>query len=160
MAFTGCTKSLPRIEGHIPLSNLVTRGYATSQQTIKPYVDKSVRLWGYLDSHNISLESGVLSNQPIDWEVAKTGEPSGFMLKARFNDNVGDAVSVHISGDIHQFRQVFKQIRDAGENPQMPVLVTGTLRTFDAPTNLRTLTSIVIEVRSPANIKLFNNKAL
>ncbi len=150
----GCTKNLPNIEGHSPLSNWVKQGYAINQQTIKPYVDKTVRLWGYLDSHNISLKPNTINNQPVDWELAKADKPSGFMLKAQLNDKAGEAISVHITGNIGQFRQVFEQIRDAGESPQMPILVTGTLRAFDAPTNFQTLTSLMIEVQSPTHIKL------
>lgn len=52
---------------------------------------------------------------------------------------------------------MFRKLRDIGENPLNPILVTGTLNVFEAPTNTGLLIGISLEAGSPDAIKILGN---
>jgi len=54
--FSACTISLPDIDGYISLSSITKRGFAIDKELIQKKNRKQIKLWGYLDSHNIYLK--------------------------------------------------------------------------------------------------------
>jgi len=151
---SGCIRQLPETDGHMALANLVKRGYARDKEYIRNQEGSEIRIWGYVDHANISLSEGTIENKPLDWTILKNDGGSYFDLKARLNDDAGESIRIRIIGSEEQYKEVFKKLRDMRTvNPQTPALVTGIMRTFEAPTNTGLLIGVSIDLESPENIK-------
>jgi hypothetical protein len=99
----------------------------------------------------------MIGEQPSYWNNSNQNEGARFFLKARKVDEPGQGISIHIMGDEKHFSSIFRKSRDIGENPLNPILVTGTLNVFEAPTNTGLLIGIFLDVGSPDAIKILGD---
>lgn len=59
---SGCSS---RKNGYISLSEITKHGFATNKNDIRELDGKTIKIWGYLDTHNIALKEGTIKNQPF-----------------------------------------------------------------------------------------------
>ncbi len=138
--FGGCAYNAPTnpLDGHDALSSISRKGFAISKVKAQKLNGKVVKLWGYIDFSNTSTCGRK------NWY---------FSLKADKMAEAGESIRINTPAE-YRFGEVYYDIRDMQKTEQKtPVLVTGVLHTFNAPTNFANLLSIEIDVKSPEDIK-------
>ncbi len=153
LLLSGCIKPLPEIEGHMPLADIVKKGFARDKKFMLRQEGREIRIWGYVDHANISLKQGTIEKQPLNWDTPGNDEVSYFDLKARQTDGPGESIRIRIAGDPGPYKDLFNKLRDMETSDRQAwVLVTGIVRTFEAPTNTGLLIGVSIDVTSPENV--------
>ena len=138
--FSGCAHNAVKtpLEGHIALGSISKKGFAIDKSQIQKLNGKIVKLWGYIDFANTSTCGRK------NWY---------FSLKADKLAEAGESIRINTPAQ-YRFAEVYYEIRSLQKTEkQIPVLVTGVLHTFNAPTNFTNLLSIEIDVKSPEEIK-------
>jgi hypothetical protein len=75
-------------------------------------------------------------------------------LKAHPDDEAGHSFAVHVRNDADSHRLLREIVADARAGRATKAYVTGTLRTFDAPTNTVMQTAIYLEVNASSGVRL------
>jgi len=147
----GCQSVLPEINGYQSLSAISQNGFARNNIDIRKKEESIVKLWGFLDTHNVSLKEGTIKRQPLWWSESFITGNAYFDLKPYKKSKPGNSVRIKIAQDPEDYINIFKKIRDAKENSTM-IFVKGRLKTYSAPTNTITMVGLEIHVTSPADI--------
>jgi len=164
----GCfTSPLPTIRGYHSLSNIMDGGYPKDEREIEKLKGKTIKIWGYLDFHNIFLEKGIIENQPFCWSIQK----NSLRLKARKNDKTGSGITISFLGDIRQYKKIFEKLRDITYIQRYPeskifeeseeirefkptkILVKGVLQSEQHPTNFSAVTLISLKVSNADDVQ-------
>ncbi len=139
--FIGCAyNSTPvaSIDGYNALGTIAKNGFAIDKSKIKKLDGKRVKVWGYLDYSNI------YTCARKQWQ---------FSLKAEKESPAGESIRINTPAK-QSFVGVYRRIREMAKTEQnRPVLITGILHTFMAPTNFSTSIGIEIDVSSPDDIE-------
>ena len=148
---TACSQSLPKIGEHTALSTLTHKGVAKDAKSMQKLEGKKIKVWGYLDTHNISLEKGIIQNQPTFWET----DTNSFPLKAYVDDEAGQGIWVTLLGDVTQYKKVFEKLRDVAEKP-IKILVDARVKTSIHNYNASSSLGIWLEVSRVDDIEIIN----
>ena len=147
----GCAE---RIGGYLPVSSFAKNGFARSDQALRELNGRQIRVWGFVDHHNLYADP---SAKPIlgDWW---SGEGPGaatwrFDLMAKADDGAGHGFQVHAPNDQGRDDLLRVFAADARAGTPTRIFVEGRLFTFDAPTNTTTLTGLYLKVRSSQDIR-------
>ena len=150
---TGCDD---HVDGYIPVKEIARNGFLIDQQATGLLPGKEVRLWGYVDHGNLYGDSDVREILEEWW--AGEGPDAvtwRFNLKADADDAVGHSFPVRIhDNDTRRDKLLRKFVADARGQKPTKVFLKGTLQSYEAPTQVSTLTGLYLEVSSSQDIQL------
>jgi len=149
---TGCDD---HVDGYIPVKEIARNGFLIEQQATGLLPGKEVRLRGYVDHGNLYGDSDVREILGEWW--AGEGPDAGswqFNLKADADDAVGNSFPVHVPDDAGADELLRKFVTDARKQKPTKVFLKGTLQSYEAPTQVSTLTGLYLEVSSSQDIQL------
>ena len=139
---------------YVAAASFTRNGFALDRRRILQAEDQAIKLWGYVDHHNIYASDaetileewwGGNGPSPVQWR---------FNLKARPTDGAGRSIPVYLPNDEHRDDLLRVFLADARAGRPTKVFLRGRLETFDAPTNVRLHTGVIIKVDSSADISL------
>ena len=140
--------------GYTAAAAIAQNGFARDRKHILKYNSQVVKLWGYVDHHNVYATGGehILG----EWWAGAGPAPDywQFNLKGRPQDRAGNSIPVQVWNDGRRDSLLRLFAADASAERPTRVFVRGRLETFDAPTNIRNLTGLILHVESSADIRL------
>lgn len=149
----GCQPVLPVKNGYTSVSQITKNGFARDKNDIRKLEGKEVKIWGYLDTHNISLRENIIKNQPSWWSETPMDSNAYFDLKSYISNESIGSIRVYVGRDSKKYKEIFKKFRDAKESETI-VYVIGKIHTFEAPMNFNTSVGVTIKVNSPSGISI------
>lgn len=140
---------------YLPVSAITRNGFLIDQAAGPRGRGREVRLWGFVDHGNLFGDAGAKRILGEWW----SGEGPGpgmwrFNLKAEVDDAVGRSFAAYVLNDAGRDALLRRLVADARARRPTKVFVQGRLLTFDAPTQLRGLTGLQLEVASSRDIRL------
>ncbi len=154
LAVASCIVSCGSPAGdYTPVSSISTHGFARNGEQMRRLAGQEIRLWGFVDHHNLFGDDDVRDILG-DWWGGAGPDPAtwSFHLKARAGDAAGQSFAVFVPNDEGR-DEVLRTFRaDAMAGRPTKVFVTGTLFTFDAPTNTRSLTGLYMRLGSSHDV--------
>lgn len=136
-------------------SSISRDGFARNPRTIQELHGQEVKLWGFVDHNNLYGNEG--AKQILGEWWGGDGPDSTtwrFNLKARRNDAAGRSFSVHVPNDRGRNDLLKAFVADARAERPTRVFVTGRIYLFDAPTEGRTLTGLIMALQSSRDVRL------
>jgi len=139
----------------VAASSISRNGFAIDPDAVRRLEGQTVRLCGFVDHGNVGVESGAGGSGE---HSAGAGVPHAevwvFHLKAGPGDAVGQSFAVRVPADgrAAELEAAFRE--DARRGRATAVHVSGRIETFDAPTNVRHLVGLRLQVRSSADVRL------
>jgi hypothetical protein len=147
----GCDRT---IDGYLPASAISSDGFARGAETARGLQGQEVRLWGFVDHANLYGDAGT---REILGELWGGAGPSGtswrFDLLARADDPAGHSFQVHCPNDPGRDALLRRFVEDARAGRPTRVFVSGTMRSFAAPTNLGRRIGLSMETPSSLAIR-------
>lgn len=139
---------------YIATDSLTRHGFALDRTRMLKADGQAIKLWGYVDRHNIYANDADTILE--EWWGGNGPSPSQwrFNLKARPTDEAGRSIPVYLPNDEHRDHLLRVFLTDARAGRPTKVFLRGRLVTFDAPTNVRLHTGVIIRVDSSADISL------
>jgi hypothetical protein len=157
--FLVCLASLTACEvpsdAYIAAADMTRQGFARNEAAARRITGQTIRIWGFVDHANLYGDRGAREILGEWW----SGEASDaatwrFNLKAHPDDKAGHSFAVHVRNDADSQRLLREIVADARAGRATRAYVTGTLRTFDAPTNTVMQTGIYLEVNASSGVRL------
>lgn len=151
-SLAGCER---QIGDYLALSSLAKHGFARDRAEIRQATGREIRVWGFVDRHNLFGDAGAKRVLGSWWSGDGPGAASWrFDLLANEEDEAGQGIQVRIPNDPGRdnLLRVFREDAESGRPTR--VLVLGRLFAFDAPTNAQTLTGFYLDVRSSGDISI------
>jgi hypothetical protein len=140
---------------YIAASSLGRFGFGDSRDEILALHGKKIRIWGFVDHHNMY---GDASAKEIlgDWWSGDGPDSKTwrFNLKAKEDDPAGRSFAVFVTTDQGRDELLRALLADAQTARPTKVYLEGRLYTFDAPTNARLLLGLRLDVQSSRDIQL------
>ena len=130
-------------------------GFARDPDGLRAMVGRTLEVRGFVDHGNLYGDGGARAILGDSW--GGEGPAPGtwrFDLKSRADDPVGHSFQVQVPNGPGRDALLRQLAADARARRPTPVLVRGRLLTFDAPTNVRRLTGILLVPDSPRDIEL------
>lgn len=141
--------------GYLPASTISDHGLARDSDAAQSLQGQVVRLSGFVDHGNLYGDEQAREILGPWW--SGSGPRPGtwrFNLKARVADRTGESFAVHVVDDGGRDRLLRRFAADAAAGRPTPILVTGRLHTFPAPSNLASHTGLYLDVASSADLRL------
>ena len=115
----------------------------------------TIRVSGFVDHANLYGDRGAREILG-DWWSGEDSNPATwrFNLKAHPNEKAGHSFAVHVRNDPGRRSLLSAIVEDARAGRATRVYVTGTLNTFDAPTNTVAKTGLYLEVGASSGVVL------
>ena len=136
-------------------TELTRRGFVRDQVRARGLEGHTIRVSGFVDHANLYGDRGAREILG-DWWSGEDNDPATwrFKLKAHPNDEAGHSFAVHVRNDPDRRALLSAIAEDARVGRATKVYVTGTLRTFAAPTNAVMQTGIYLEVKTSSGVEL------
>lgn len=142
----------PRGGEYRAAASIAVNGFAVNSGKIKNIDGQAIKLWGYVDHHNIYAHDArrILG----DWLGREGPSPTEwrFNLKGRAEDGAGNSIPVYVASDQHRDRLLTLFTTDAMAGKPTKVYIQAVLKTFNAPANFQRLTGIILKVESGTDI--------
>ena len=140
---------------YLPVSAIARGGFASDEWTAAEMQGRQVRLWGFVDQGNLYGDADA-KRVLGEWWSGEGPDPDHwrFDLKAQANDPVGRSFPVLVPNDAGREDLLQRFVADARARRATRVFVRGRLSTFDAPTQIRDLTGLKLQLRSSQDIRL------
>jgi len=140
--------------GYLPVSAIARNGFMTGQGAVAEVRGRKVRLWGFVDQGNLYGDAGakrILGK----WWSGEGPDPDRwrFNLKAEAADPVGRSFAVHVPNDAGRDDLLRRFAANTEAGRPTKVYVRGRLHTFEAPTQLRHLTGVYLELASSRDVR-------
>ncbi|MFM1892335.1 MAG: hypothetical protein RLZ44_1412 [Pseudomonadota bacterium] len=151
VSMAGCGQA---VDGYIAASAISADGFAKRQAVSDLAQDRPVKLWGFVDHHN--LYGDARAREVLGGWWGGEGPKPGtwrFDLKARAEDSVGKSFAVYVPNDPGRDRILERFVQDATSQRPTKVFLSGRISTFEAPTNLATPLGLYLELQSSADIR-------
>ena len=138
---------------YLAASSISADGFARNGQQVGALNGQEVKLWGYVDQGNIYGDEGARAILG-DWWSGPGPDASTwrFNLKAHAGDATGQSFAVTVPNDGGRDDLLRQFAADAQARRPTRVLLTGTLSTFDAPANNKSLTGLTMALQSSGDI--------
>jgi hypothetical protein len=151
-ALTACEQPS---QAYVSAADLTRHGFAREGAVARRLQGRTVRVWGFVDQANLYGDPGT-RDVLGEWWSGEPDDPATwrFNLKAHPDDKAGHSFAVHVRNDPGRRRLLSAMVADARAGRATKVYVTGTLRTFDAPTNVSKQTGIYLEVDGSSGVLL------
>ena len=141
--------------GPIAASSISEGGFARDAAQVCALEGREVTIWGFVDHGNISGDEGAREILAEWWGGdGPDADTWSFHLKARADDEVGHSFAVRVPVDEGRDELLSAFVADARAERPTRVVVTGTLRTFDAPTQAATRTGLLMVVSASRDVSL------
>ena len=138
---------------YVAASSISKDGFARNGQQVRALDGQVVKLWGYVDQGNIYGDEGARAILGDWWSGAGPDASTWrFNLKAHAGDATGQSFAVIVPNDEGRDELLRQFVADAQAQRPTKVYLTGTLSTFDAPANNRSLTGLTMELQSSGDI--------
>jgi hypothetical protein len=137
-----------------PASAISARGFAVHGFDAPSGVGRALTLRGYVDPANLYGDAGAKAILG-EWWSGDGPDPSTwrFNLKAHAGDGAGQSFPVHIASDAGRDELLHAMVADARAGRPTPVVVRGTVTTFDAPMNMVTRRGLLMTVGSSRDVR-------
>jgi len=134
---------------------MTSSGFARNGDELRAMQGRTIRVWGFVDHANL-YGDGTAREILREWWSGKGPDAATwrFNLKASERAASGHSIPVFVRSDRGRDALLKAIGRDARAGASTRVYVTGTLRTFDAPTNASALTGIYLEIRGSSGVLL------
>jgi hypothetical protein len=130
-------------------------GFARNPEEMRQADGREVKLWGFVDHGNLYGDDGAKEILEEWWSGEGPGAGSWrFNIMAKASDGTGRSFAVHVPNDQGRDDLLKVFVADARAGRATRVFVKGRIFTFDAPTNVITLTGLYMELRSSRDILL------
>jgi hypothetical protein len=152
ISITGCDE---QIGGYIPASAITRNGFFRDPVAAARASGRHIKLWGYVDHGNLYGDAGARRILREWW--SGDGPNAGiwrFNLKAETDDPVGRSFAVLVPNDAGRLGLLKRFAADAGARRPTKVFVSGTLLTFEAPTQITARTGLYLELSSSQDVLL------
>jgi hypothetical protein len=138
----GCDRSS---YDHLPASSISKDGFARDGEAMRAANGTEIRVWGFVDYANVDY--GVVP-APADARLpgAAAALTWSFNLKAKENDAPGHSFRVVVPEDEAAGNLKQKLVEAGRSGRPVRAYVTGSIRTFEAPANLRRYTGFYLVV--------------
>jgi hypothetical protein len=155
VCLAGLTACEQPSQAYIAAADLTRHGFVRERAVAHSLNGRMVRVWGFVDHANLYGDPGTREILGEWWG----GEPSDpatwrFNMKAHPDDKAGHSFAVHVRSDPGRHRLLSAIVADARAGRATRVYVTGTLRTFDAPTNAAMKQGIYLTVDASSGVVL------
>jgi hypothetical protein len=140
---------------YLSAARITDSGFAVNARVLARWRQRDIRLWGYVDHGNLYGDEAARRILGDWW--AGQGPRDGvwrFDIKARADAAVGRSFSVHVPNDAGRGAMLRRFAADAGAGRPTRVFLIGRLLTYQAPTQARTLTGLILQLRSSSDILL------
>jgi hypothetical protein len=150
--FTAC-EDTPKAD--FAAADLTRQGFMRDEALARRLDGHTIRVSGFVDHANLYGDRGT-REIPGDWWSGEDSNPATwrFNLKAHPNEKAGYSFAVHVRNDADRDELLSAIVADARAGRATEAYVTGTLRTFDAPTNVVKKTGIYLEVNGSSGVRL------
>lgn len=150
LPFFGCTN---QIDGYLPAFEISHGGFARDGQAVREANGHVVKIWGFVDHHNLYGNADVRAILGDWWGgEAPSATAWRFNLKARATDRAGESFAVLATNDAGRDWLLRIFLADAVAGRRTRVLVKGRLFAFEAPMNLGSRVGLRMEVASSQDI--------
>lgn len=134
-------------------SSISANGFVSNGKESSLASAQHVRIWGYVDHHNLYGDGGVKEIVGDWWSGEGPGPTTWrFNLKARKGDETGHSFPVIVPNDPGRDTVLQAFIEDAIAQKPTRVFLKGRIITFDAPTNFARRVGIYMELESSRDI--------
>lgn len=140
---------------YIAASSVSKNGFLRHGSELREAHDQEVKIWGFVDHGNLYGNDGVRKILG-EWWSGDGPSPTTwrFNLKAREHDAAGNSFEVRVPNDTGRDELLEVFLADARKQRPTKVFVKGRIFTFDAPTNIRLLAGLYLELRSSRDVLL------
>ncbi len=130
-------------------------GFARNPEAIRAVVGQTIEVRGFVDHGNLYGDAGAKEILGDFWS-GEGPDPATwrFDLKSGADDPVGHSFQVQVPNGPGRDALLRRLVADARAGRPTPVRVRGQARTFAAPTNVKRLTGLYMELQSPQDILL------
>ena len=141
-----------------PPATIARAGFARDPAAIRAAVGQTIEVRGFVDHGNLYGDAGAKAIL-ADYLSGPGPDPATwrFDLKSGADDPVGHGFAVQVPSGPGRDALLRRLVADARAGRPTPVRVRGQVRTFAAPTNIRRLTGLYMELQSPQDILLHPN---
>ena len=151
LTLAGCCE---RIDGYMAAASISVNGFARDGIESRTASGQEIRIWGFVDHHNLYGDEGARAILGTWWSGAGPDATSWrFNLKIRAGDAAGYSFPVYVPNDPGRSALLRVMLEDANARRPTKVFVKGRLFTFDAPTNLTTRVGLYMELQSSQDIQ-------
>jgi hypothetical protein len=151
-SLAGCHDSLSE---YTAVAAMTSNGIARNGHELRAMQGQTVRVWGFVDRANLYGDGGAKTILGEWWSGAGPDPTTWrFNLKASETDATGHSFPVHVRNDDGRDALLKAIVEDARAQRSTRVYVTGTLRTFEAPTNAVAQTGLYLELQGSRGIRL------
>lgn len=150
-----CLVGCEEPEGEFLAASAVARGgFARNGAELRGAHGREIRLWGYVDYANLYGDAGAREILGEFWSGEGPDATTWrFDLKAGEDDAAGQSFAVHVPNDDRRDEVLRVFVANAKAGKSTKVFLSGRLFTFAAPTNVRTVTGLYLELQSAADIR-------
>jgi hypothetical protein len=139
----------------VPTSSISVRGFAAAGFDPPNGVAPAIVVSGYVDHANLYGDAdakAILS----EWWSGDGPDASSwrFNLKAHAADGAGQSFAVHVRNDAGRDALLRALVADARAGRSTPVVVRGTVLSFDSPMNVVTRRGLWMKVESSHDVRL------
>lgn len=139
VCLAGCAAGGDTLKSDLTAADLTQRDFVRDEALARRHDGQTIRVRGFIDHANL-------------YGVHAAREILG--MKAHPDDVAGRFFAVHVRNDPDRHDLLSAIAEDARMGRVTAVHVTGTLRTFDAPTNAVKKTGIYLEVDGSSGVRL------
>lgn len=141
--------------GPIAASAISENGFARDGQAMRALDGTRIRVWGFVDHGNLYGDEGAREILGQWWSgEGPDADTWSFHLKAEEDDEVGHSFAILVPDGEERDDLLRAFVADAEGGRPTGVVVTGTLRTFDAPTQAATRTGLSLVLQSSRDLLL------
>jgi hypothetical protein len=142
-----CGDSEAVIQEYRPLSQFVKYGFMTGNKLDD---NKSIKLWGYFDIDNVSVEKGVFEDN-----LFPNRQENYISLFAKEDDNGGNSIKVFLQNDINQYKNLLFKL-SSFKKKRVKIAIKGLVKIIEASLINSTVYLINIYVDSIDDIKILD----
>jgi hypothetical protein len=142
-------------DGPIAAASISDNGFARDGEAMRALDGTEMTVWGFVDHGNLSGDEAAREILGEWWSGdGPDADTWSFHLKARPDDEIGHSFAVRIPDDEGRDELLRAFVADARAQRPTRVVVTGTLHTFDAPSQTTTRTGLVLVLQSSRGVSL------
>jgi len=139
----------------LPASAISVRGFAAAGFDAPAGVARAIAIRGYVDHANLYGDAGAKAILGEWWSGDGPDAATWrFNLKARAGDGAGQSFAVHVRNGAGRDALLRALVADARGGRPTPVVVRGTVFTFDAPMNVVSRRGLWMQVESSRDVRL------
>lgn len=150
-SLAGCDE---RVGDYVAASSIAKNGFASDRKGMRNVIGEMIQVWGFVDHGNLYGDTGAKRILQEWW--AGDGPDAAtwrFDLKSRAQDAVGSSFAIRVPNDRGRDDLLRRFVQDARAGRPTKVFLTGGLFTFNAPTQVRGMTGLYLELQSSQDVQ-------